>query len=33
LITIQAKPANGNSLTIRCTAPKTIRAENILSLV
>ena len=33
LITIHAKPANGNPLTIRCIAPKTIRAENILSPV
>jgi archaellin len=31
LITIQVKPADGNSLTIRRIAPKTIRAENILS--
>ncbi len=31
LITIQVKPADGNSLAIRRTAPKTIRAENILS--
>jgi len=32
-ITIQLKPAEGNPLTIRRTAPKTIRAENILSPV
>jgi archaellin len=31
LITIQVKPADGNALTIRRIAPKTIRAENILS--
>lgn len=30
LISIQVKPAEGSSLTIRSTAPKTIRAENIL---
>jgi hypothetical protein len=33
LITIQMIPAGGNSLAIRCVAPKTIRAENILSPV
>ena len=33
LITILLKPAEGNSLAIRRTAPKTIRAENILSPV
>jgi archaellin len=33
LITIQVKPADGNSLAIRRIAPKTIRAENILSPV
>ena len=33
LITIQVKPAGGDPLAIRRFAPKTIRAENILSLV